>query len=114
MEQTFEGILSSLLDCYEKSESKDINVLLSKKTEDLGLTEESMTLIKEASKYIDNFAEKTASLEDARDEGISMKRWMASDLEMSMKELADNEKAEIMEAIPVAMNKVINQTTEEG
>lgn len=113
MEQTFESILSSLLDSYEKGGGQDIQALLSEKCEELGLTEESMKLVKDASEYIDKFAEKAASLEAARDEGISMKRWLTEDLENSMKKLSDEEKVEIFEALSEKQNEIINKIGEE-
>jgi len=113
MEQSFEDILSSLLDGYEKSESKDIDALLKEKSEELGLTEESKALVKKASEYIDKFAEKTASLESAREEGISMKRWLTEDLDNSMAELSDDEKAEIFEELTNKKDDFINKITEE-
>lgn len=109
MEQTFEDILSSLLDGYEKSESKDIDALLREKSEELGLTEESISLVKNASEYIDKFAEKTASLEAAREEGISMKRWLTENLDNSMAELSDEEKVEIYEGIAKKNEDFINK-----
>jgi len=109
MGQTFEGILSSLLDGYEKSESKDIDALLKEKSEELELTEKSIALVKDASEYIDKFAEKTASLEAARDEGISMKRWLTEDLDNSMAELSDEEKVEIYEGIAKKNEDFINK-----
>ena len=109
MEQTFEDILASLLDSYEKSESKDIDALLREKSEELGLTEESISLVKNASEYIDKFAEKTASLEAAREEGISMKRWLTENLDNSMAELSDEEKVEIYEGIAKKNEDFINK-----
>ena len=99
MEQTFEGILSSLLDSYEKGGGQDIQALPSEKCEELGLTEESIKLVKGASEYIDKFAEKAESLEAARDEGISMKRWLSEDLGNSMKELTNEEQVEIIDTL---------------
>ncbi len=113
MEQTFEGILSSLLDGYEKSESKDIDALLKEKNEELGLTEEGKTLIKKASEYIDKFSEKTESLEAAREEGISMKRWLTEDLEKGMKDLSDQEKADIFEGLTIKRDEQLNQNAKE-
>ena len=113
MEQTFEDILSSLLDGYEKSESKDMVALLREKSEELELTEKSIALVKDASEYIDKFAEKTASLEAAREEGISMKRWLTEDLDNSMAELSDDEKTEIFEGLAKNNDVFITEITEE-
>lgn len=109
MEQTFEKILSSLLDSYEKGGKQEIEVLLSEKSEELGLTEESMKLVKEASEYIDKFAEKTNQLAEAQDDGISRKRWLTSDIEKSLGDYADEGKAAIMQAISEQVDLVINQ-----
>ena len=109
MEQTFEKILSSLLDSYEKGGKQEIETLLSEKSEELGLTEESMKLVKEASEYIDKFAEKTNQLAEAQDDGISRKRWLTSDIEKSLGDYADEGKAAIMQAISEQVDLVINQ-----
>lgn len=109
MEQTFEDILSSLLDSYEKSKSKDVDALLREKSEELGLTEESISLVKDASEYIDKFAEKTNQLAEAQDDGISRKRWLTSDIEKSLGDYADEGKAAIMQAISDQVDLVINQ-----
>lgn len=109
MEQTFEKILSSLLDSYEKGGKQEIETLLSEKCEELGLTEESMKLVKETSVYIDKFAEKTNQLAEAQDDGISRKRWLTSDIEKSLGDYADEGKAAIMQAISEQVDLVINQ-----
>ena len=109
MEQTFEKILSSLLDSYEKGGKQEIETLLSEKSEELGLTEESMKLVKEASEYLDKFAEKTNQLAEAQDDGISRKRWLTSDIEKSLGDYADEGKAAIMQAISEQVELVINQ-----
>lgn len=113
MEQTFEKILSSLLDSYEKGEGQDIDALLSEKSEELGLTEENLKLVKEASEYLDKFADKAASLEAAREEGISRKRWLTEDLEESMKEISDEEKAEVFESLSKNLEEMVNKEAEE-
>lgn len=109
MEQTFEKILSSLLDSYEKGGKQEIETLLSEKSEEFGLTEESMKLVKEASEYIDKFAEKTNQLAEAQNDGISRKRWLTSDIEKSLGDYADEGKAAIMQAISEQVDLVINQ-----
>ena len=109
MEQTFEKILSSLLDSYEKGGKQEIETLLSEKSEEVGLTEESMKLVKEASEYLDKFAEKTNQLAEAQDDGISRKRWLTSDIEKSLGDYADEGKAAIMQAISEQVDLVINQ-----
>ena len=113
MEQTFEGILSSLLDSYENNESKDFDTLLNEKREELGLTEDNLTLIKDAAEYIDKFSEKAISLEAARDEGISTYRWMMEDLDNSMKELSDEEKTEIMEGLSKNLSECLDDEIKE-
>ena len=111
MEQTFEKILSSLLDSYEKSGSKDIEALLSEKSEELGLTEESTTLIKDALEYIDKFSEKAAALEEAKEEGLTTRRWLTEDLDKSMEALSDEEKAEVMEGLSKQISEIQNKVT---
>lgn len=113
MEQSFEKILSSLLDSYEKGGKQEIETLLSEKSEELGLTEESMKLVKEASEYIDKFAEKAVSLEAAREDGISLKRWLSADLDNSMRDLSVEEKTEVFEKLTDKLNEIVNKQTEE-
>ena len=113
MEQTFENILSTLLDSYEKSESKDVEALLEEKSEELGLTEENIALVKETLEYLDKCAEKANQIAEAQEDGVSRKRWLVSDIEQSLEKFGDEEKEKIMQAISEQMDKIVDQQTEE-
>ena len=57
MEQTFDTILTSLLENYENNPAQDIDALIEEKSKKWDLTEEQIALLKEANGYIDGFTE---------------------------------------------------------
>jgi hypothetical protein len=63
--------------------------------------------------YLDKFTEKSASLAEAQDEGISRKRWLASDLEQSLRNFNEEEKAKIMDDVMEKIDETINSQSEE-
>jgi hypothetical protein len=113
MNQTFEDILSLLLEWKEKNDNQDVVELLKEKKDELGLSEESMALVFESFDYIDKFSEKSASLAEAQDEGISRKRWLASDLEKSLRNFNEEEKTKIMDDVMEKIDETINSQSEE-
>ena len=113
MNQTFEDILSKLLEWKEKCGNQDIVELLKEKKDELGLSDESMALILESFGYLDKFTEKSASLAEAQEEGISRKRWLTSDLEKSLGKYNEEEKAQIMDEVMAKIDETINSQCEE-
>lgn len=113
MNQTFEDILSKLLDWKENSGNQDIVELLKEKRDEFGLSDESMALIIESFGYLDKFTKKSAALAEAQEEGISRKRWLTSDIEKSLRNFNDEEKARIMDDIMDKIDETINMQSEE-
>ena len=106
MEQTFETILTSLLEAYETNPAQDIDALIEEKCKEWNLPEEQVVLLKETNALIDGFTENAASLEAAKAEGESRKRWMLDEIDRITDGRSEEEKAQIVSAI-----KVIEETT---
>lgn len=113
MNQTFEDIFSKLLECKEKCGDQDIVELLKEKKDELGLSDESMALILESFGYLDKFTKKSVALAEAQEEGISRKRWLTSDIEKSLHNFNDEEKARIMNDIMDKIDETIKTQSEE-
>lgn len=111
MEQTFDTILTSLLESYENNPTQNIDTLVEEKSKEWGLTEEQMTLLKETNGYIDGFTENAASLEEAKADGKSRKRWMLEKIDSMTEERSEEEKAQIVSAISETNEKMIEETT---
>ena len=80
MEQTFDTILTSLLESYESNPTQSIDTLINEKCKEWNLLEEQIALLKDIITYIDTFTDKATSLENAKSEGKSRKRWMLEEL----------------------------------
>lgn len=62
MPQTFDEILTSMLEQLENNPDQDIDVLVKDECEKMGVSEEGKALLSETNEYIDGFAEKMAAL----------------------------------------------------
>lgn len=111
MEQTFETILTSLLESYENNPAQDIDALIEEKSKEWGLTEEQAALLKETNGYIDGFTENAASLEEAKADGKSRKRWMLEKIDNMTEGRSEEEKAQIVSTISETNEKMIEETT---
>lgn len=111
MEQTFDTILTSLLESYENNPAQDIDALIEEKSKGWGLTEEQAALLKETNGYIDGFTENAASLEEAKADGKSRKRWMLEKIDGMTEGRPEEEKAQIVSAISETNEKMIEETT---
>ncbi len=110
MPQTFEDILTSMLEQLENNPNQDIDVLVKDECEKMGVSEEGKALLSETNEYIDGFAEKMAALQKAKEEGKSRKQWMLSEMDRIMEGRDEQEKAEIVSAISDAGENVNNET----
>lgn len=96
----FNEILNSLLAGYEQQDKgQDFDTFLKKKGQELGLSEEGMKKVEDASALIDNLALNIDSLQKAKEEGHSVKRWMMDKLEESLKPLEEGESKEKLVSI---------------
>ena len=111
MEQTFDTILTSLLESYENNPAQDIDALVEEKSKEWGLTEEQAALLKETNGYIDGFTENAASLEEAKADGKSRKRWMLEKIDNMTEGRSEEEKAQIVSTISETNEKMIEETT---
>lgn len=111
MEQTFENILTSLLEAYENNPEQDIDVLIEEKCQEWTLPEEQINLLKETNGLIDSFNEHANSLEKAKANGWSRKRWMLNEIDRITNGRSEKERAQIVSAISDTNEKVIEETT---
>ena len=110
MPQTFEDILTSMLEQLENNPNQDIDVLVKDECEKMGVSEEGKALLSETNEYIDGFAERMASLQKAKEDGKSRKQWMLEEMDRILKGRDEQEKAEIVSAISDAGENVNNET----
>ena len=110
MPQTFDDILTSMLEQLENNPDQDIDVLVKDECEKMGVSEEGKALLSETNEYIDGFAERMASLQKAKENGKSRKQWMLAEMDRIMEGRDEQEKAEIVSAISDAGENVNNET----
>lgn len=110
MLQTFDEILTSMLEQLENNPGQDIDVLVKDECEKMGVSEEGKALLSETNEYIDGFAERMASLQKAKENGKSRKQWMLAEMDRIMEGRDEQEKAEIVSAISDAGENVNNET----
>lgn len=111
MEQTFENILTSLLEAYETNPAQDIDTLIEEKCKEWELPEDQINLLKETNALIDSFNEHANSLEKAKADGWSRKRWMLNEIDRIADGRSEEEKAQIASAISNTNEKIIEETT---
>lgn len=111
MEQTFENILTSLLEAYENNPAQDIDTLIEEKCKEWEVSENRINLLKETNGLIDSFNEHANSLEKAKTDGWSRKRWMLNEMDRITDGRSEEEKAQIASAISYTNEKVIEETT---
>lgn len=110
MTQSFEDILTSMLEQLENNPDQDVDVLVKDECEKMGVSEEGKALLSETNEYIDGFAERMASLQKAKEEGRSRKQWMLEEMDRILEGRDEQEKAEIVSAISDAGENVNNET----
>ena len=110
MPQTFEDILTSMLEQLENNPNQDIDVSVKDECEKMGVSEEGKALLSETNEYIDGFAERMASLQKAKEDGKSRKQWMLEEMDRILEGRDEQEKAEIVSAISDAGENVNNET----
>lgn len=105
MPQTFDEILTSMLEQLENNPDQDIDVLVKDECEKMGVSEEGKALLSETNEYIDGFAEIMA-----KEDGKSRKQWMLEEMDRILEGRDEQEKAEIVSAISDAGENVNNET----
>lgn len=110
MEQTFDSILASMLEEYEKNPSMDVDAFINKKMQEFGISKEGMQMLQETNEYLTAFDEQYASLVAAKASGQSRKSWMLQKMDGIMEGRTEQEKAAIASAISEAKESVINDS----
>lgn len=110
MLQTFDEILTSMLEQLDNNPDLDIDVLVKDECEKMGVSDEGKALLSETNGYIDGFAEKMAALQTAKEDGKSRKQWMLEEMDRILEGRDEQEKAEIVSAISDAGENVNNET----
>ena len=110
MLQTFDEILTSMLEQLDNNPDLDIDVLVKDECEKMGVSDEGKALLSETNGYIDGFAEKMAALQTAKEDGKSRKQWMLEEMDRILEGRDEQEKAEIISAISDAGENVNNET----
>lgn len=113
MAKIFDDILTSMLEQLENNPDQDIEVLVKDECEKMGVSEEGKALLSETNEYIDGFAERMASLQKAKEDGMSRKQWMLEEMDRILDGRDEQEKAEIVSAISDAGENVNNETLKE-
>ena len=111
MEQTFDFILTSLLKAYESNSTQNIDEWIAEQCKDANLPEELVAMLKETNMYINAFSENATSLEKAKVEEKSRKRWILEKLDCIMEERSEEEKAQVISTISETNEKMIEETT---
>lgn len=105
----FKDILDSLLSGYEQGGSQDVDSFLKEKGQELGLSEENMRKVEEASAFIDRLAAENESLQEAKKTGQNLKGWMMDKLEQSLQVVEPGEKKEqLVKALSEKMENIVN------
>lgn len=111
MNQTFEEILTSLLERYEDNPEQDVESFIEEKCKELNLTDEQVKTIKEANRYLDGFAAMGEALLEARAEGKSRKRWVLETVDAVVEDRSEEEKASLVSAVSDTLDKVMEESS---
>ena len=103
MEQTFESILATLLEQQDRESEQEMETPL----QDFELSKESQEFLEETEQYLDDFAEKAADLEAAKEEGTSTKKWMLETLDKILEGKSEEAKKNVIDTISSAQTKII-------
>ncbi len=113
MEQTFESILESMLEELDKDPSQDVDALIQKKMEEVGLSAEGNQMLKETNEMLACFEDEYAQLVEAKAKGQSRQSWYLQRMDTIMEGRTEEEKAQIATELSEATEKVIKQNLAE-
>ncbi|MBO5612677.1 MAG: hypothetical protein J5918_08790 [Prevotella sp.] len=86
-------IIESLLSGYESKETgKSINDFLKDKGLELNLSEDGLKKLDDASSIIDKMSENAESLQNAKNNGRSLKWWLMNKIKQLLKDFEQNDK----------------------
>lgn len=110
MAQNFEEILTSMLEQWDENPDQDVNALIEKECEKMGVSENGKVLLSETNEYIESFAANMASLQAAKEKGVSRRQWLLTELDRVLEGRDEAEKAKIISAISDTTEKVNEET----
>lgn len=110
MAQNFEEILTSMLEQWDENPDQDVNALIEKECEKMGVSEDGKALLSETNEYIESFAANMASLQAAKEKGVSRRQWLLTELDRVLEGRDEAEKAKIVSAISDTTEKVNEET----
>lgn len=110
MAQNFEEILTSMLEQWDENPDQDVNALIEKECEKMGVSENGKALLSETNEYIESFAANMASLQAAKEKGVSRRQWLLTELDRVLEGRDEAEKAKIVSAISDTTEKVNEET----
>lgn len=114
MTTNFEDILASMLEKLETDPNQNVGEMIAAKYKEMGISENGQSLFSETSECIGDFAEKAKSLTDAKAQGMSRQKWVATEMGKVMEGRTDTEKAMIATTISDACENMNKETLTEG
>lgn len=95
MAETFQKIIASVMEAYEKNPNVDIDAFINEKAVEYGLSDELKKTLDQTLKLIDKFDEKSSQLRNYKEEtGRSTSSWLEKDLRTTLEKngVTDQEK----------------------
>lgn len=114
MNGTFDEIFNYLLKCYEDDQSQDIDKLIQEKCKEWNLPEDQIILLKETNEIIENFTKYAESLDKARAEGWTRKRWFLNEMDRIVKDRSEEDKSMIMSFISDTNESILEDSISEA
>ena len=116
MNKTFELIVQQLLEDYEEDTSRDIDQYLAEKLKEMGMEDDCVADVMEASEIIDDFDAKRRVLDEALENGQSRQKWMIQQLDKSLEGFEEETKLAVINSLDNEIEKqqtdIVNQIIE--
>lgn len=115
MEETFDAILSSILDSIEKNPEGADQILADKLAKE-GISAEGCQLLKDTLSMVDTIEEKKQSLREAKAAGSTREVWTQEQLNgiVSKQPLSEDDQNAIVSEIEKKYNESLKETIEKG
>lgn len=115
---TFDEILTSILNTVEEDPTANIDELLATKLSELGISEEGMKTFQETSSYLEAYNEMYAKLQAAKeaDEYLTRNEWLQNELLAiaDKHQLTDEQKEQLISDISTQCEDSLKSTIESG
>ncbi|MCI5776819.1 MAG: hypothetical protein MR215_04215 [Bacteroidales bacterium] len=102
-----------MLEELDKDPSQDVDALIQKKMEEVGLSAEGNQMLKETNEMLASFEDEYAQLVEAKAKGQSRQSWYLQRMDTIMEGCTEEEKAQIATELSEATEKVIKQNLAE-